>query len=175
MIKWCLYLRHRSSGAYEALRESGCLVLPSQRTLRDYTYYVEATAGFLADVDRQLMQAAKLDTCKEYEKCVILLIDEMYVKEDLYFDKHKRHLIGYTDIGSINSYLEEFEKSLSGKPSETKTIANAMMTFMVQGLFTKLRFPYAQFPCRDMTGEQLYHPFWDAVGRLERMGFKVAI
>ena len=33
MIKWCLYLRHRSSGAYELLQESGCLKLPSQRTL----------------------------------------------------------------------------------------------------------------------------------------------
>ena len=33
IIKWCLYMRHRSSGAYETLWSSGLLKLPSQRTL----------------------------------------------------------------------------------------------------------------------------------------------
>ena len=35
MIKWCLYLRHLSGKAYETIRTSGCIKLPSQRTLRD--------------------------------------------------------------------------------------------------------------------------------------------
>ena len=33
MIKWCLYLWFRSSGAYEVLRKSGCIHLPSQGTI----------------------------------------------------------------------------------------------------------------------------------------------
>ena len=37
MIKWCIYLHHQSSKAYEALRDSGCIQLPSSRTVRDYT------------------------------------------------------------------------------------------------------------------------------------------
>lgn len=36
IIKWCLYLHYRSSGAYEVLRSSGLIHLPSGRTLRDY-------------------------------------------------------------------------------------------------------------------------------------------
>ena len=28
MIKWCIYLRHISSGCYEAIRQSGCITLP---------------------------------------------------------------------------------------------------------------------------------------------------
>ena len=39
MIKWCLHLCHFSSSGYEALRKSGCISLPSQRTLRDYTHF----------------------------------------------------------------------------------------------------------------------------------------
>ena len=31
IIKWCLYMRHRSSGTYETLRSSGLLRLPSQQ------------------------------------------------------------------------------------------------------------------------------------------------
>ena len=62
MVKWCLYLRHQSSKAYETLRQSGCVQLPSQRTLRDYTHCVKAGAGFSTEVDCQLMQAANLVT-----------------------------------------------------------------------------------------------------------------
>ena len=51
MIKWCVYLRHLSSSAYETLRDSGCITLPSQRTLRDYTHYVPAIIGFSAAGD----------------------------------------------------------------------------------------------------------------------------
>ena len=54
MIKWCLHLRHFSSSGYEALRKSGCISLPSQRTLRDYTHFAKATSGFSCDVDQQL-------------------------------------------------------------------------------------------------------------------------
>ena len=40
MVRWCLYLRHLSSSAYEDVRESGAIRLPSQRTLCDYTYTI---------------------------------------------------------------------------------------------------------------------------------------
>ena len=30
IIRWCLCLRHHSSKAYDALRDSGCILLPSQ-------------------------------------------------------------------------------------------------------------------------------------------------
>ena len=37
IIRWCLHLRMLSGSAYDALRH--VLVLPSDRTLRDYTHY----------------------------------------------------------------------------------------------------------------------------------------
>ncbi len=71
MIRWCLYLRHLSSGSYEMLRDSGFIRLPSQRTLRDYTYFTKVSVGFSCEIDRQLMVAAKIDTCPERDKCVM--------------------------------------------------------------------------------------------------------
>lgn len=94
MVKWCLYLRHKSSGAYELLRDSGCISLPSQRTLRDYTHYVNAAVGFSDELDLQLSRAAKIDSCEEYQKCVVMLMDEMYIKEELVYDKHTGCLTG---------------------------------------------------------------------------------
>ena len=89
MIRWCLYLRHLAgSSAYEMLRESGAITLPSQRTLRDYTYYTKTRCGFGDDVDQQLMEVAHIRTCPEREKYVILVMDEMHIKEDIVYDKH---------------------------------------------------------------------------------------
>lgn len=67
-IKWCLYLRHISGKGYEMLRQSECVHLPSQRTLRDYTHYTNTTIGFSAEVDKQLRD--NLDMSEERNRCV---------------------------------------------------------------------------------------------------------
>ena len=53
--------------------------------------------------------------------------------------------------------------------------ARTMMVFMVQGLFSSLQFPYAQFPCAELTGELFYDLFWEAVKRIENVGLKVHV
>jgi hypothetical protein len=80
IIKWCIYLRHKSPRAYEILRATNCIILPSQRTLRDYTYHFNTTAGFSTGLDRQLYN----DTLqfKEYEK-VFYWVMKCILKRDL--------------------------------------------------------------------------------------------
>ena len=87
MIKWCLHLRHLSGSGYEALRKSGCITLPSQRTLRDYTHFATATSGFSCDVDRQLIDVTEIASSPEWKKSVVLLMDEMHIREDLVYNK----------------------------------------------------------------------------------------
>ena len=49
-------------------------------------------------------------------------------------------------------------------------------SMMVRRLFTWLQFPYAQFPCANLSREQLFEPFWEAVRRIDtNCGFKVII
>lgn len=139
-IKWCLYLRYQSSKAYEALRDSGCLRLPSQRTLRDYSNCIRASAGFSTEVDHQLFQAANLASCEEWQKFVCLLIDEMHIREDLVYNKHTGTLVGFCNLGEINDHLLSFERSLDAESGDAQTpLAKTMMVFMVRGLFTPLR------------------------------------
>ena len=175
VIKWCLYLRHQSNKAYETLRDAGLIALPSQRTLRDYSNAVKAGSGFTFEVDDQLHRAANLTKSSSYHSLVAVLIDEMHIKEDLVYDKHTGQLIGFVDLGSINNHLARFEQLLceDGEEMNIPLLAKSMVVFMVRGLFTTLKFPYAQFPCSSLTGEQLFSPFWEAIFRLERMGFKV--
>ena len=177
MIKWCLYLRHQSSKAYETIRQSG-IALPSQRTLRDYSNAVKAGAGFSLDVDRQTLEAAKLSTSPDYHRLVILLVDEMHLKEELIYDKHSGKLVGFVDLGDINNHLTRFEQALSYDDNNddpvTQSLAKSMVAFMIRGLFTSFKFTFAQFPCVNLSGEQLFFPFWECVAHLERIGFKVS-
>ena len=48
-----------------------------------------------------------------------------------------------------------------------------MVMFMICGLFSRLQYPYAQFPCLSVTCDLLYQPFWHEFYKLERMTFKV--
>ena len=79
---------------------------------------------------------------------------------------------------------------MTGK-TEMEPMAKSMLVFMIRGLFTSLKFPYAQFPCTDLTGEeldileslqicvlscvgdQLFDPIWECIYHLERLGLKI--
>ena len=173
IIRWCLYLRHQSSKAYDLIRDSGCIALPSQRTLRDYSNAVKAGVGFSEEVDLQLLDVARLKSSPSHS-LVGILIDEMYIKEDLVYNKHDGRLVGFANLGDINNHLTRFEQQLESNNS-TPALAKTIVAFMVKGLFSSLRFCYAQFPCCTLVGEQLFTLFWETVFRLERLGFKVML
>ena len=174
MIKWCIYLRAHSQGAYETLRQSKCIQLPSQRTLRDYTHHLKPGPGFSAGVDSQLQSAVQIDRCEEKEKYVLLLLDEMHVKQDLVYNKSTGELVGFVNLGDINMHLLALEQSLSSPTEDpSEKLASTVLAFMVKGLLSPLEFPYANFPCRNLTGDLMFDPFWEAVHRLERLGLKV--
>ena len=81
IIKWCLNLKLLSSGAYEALRTSGVIKLPSARTLRDYSNVFTAKAGFQDKLDKQLVDEIESKALPSYRKFVGIVIDETKVKE----------------------------------------------------------------------------------------------
>ena len=174
MIKWCLYLKLRSSSTYDALSSSGCLTLPTQRTLRDYTHPFKGTVGFQATLDEQVLRKADVNNLEEWQKHVVLMFDEMKIKEDLIYDKRSGELTGFVNLGDINNHLQYFEQMLSSDVYQP-SLASSMLVFMVKGIFTKLEFPYAHFPCTSLTAELLYPIVWDAVRRLEALGLKVLI
>lgn len=83
-------------------------------------------------------------------------------------------LIGFADLGGLNTRLAAFERTLESDGCCTKQpLAKSMLVLIVRGLFSGLQFPYAQFPCGSLKGDQMFHIFWKAVGRLERYGFRV--
>ena len=55
-------------------------------------------------------------------------------------------LIGFTDLGEINTHLSAFQRQLQEATTfEQPALAKTMLVLMVRGLFSGLQFPYAQF------------------------------
>lgn len=116
MIKWCLSLKLQSSSCYNALRSSGVIKLPSDRTLRDYVNWAKPTTGFSTDVDKQLLAEAAIGSSQtpSSHQYVCLIFDECKVKEDLVYNKLSGELIGYTQISDINRHLDAVEQLCKG-------------------------------------------------------------
>lgn len=175
MVKWCLFLRQQSSHAYELLRKTGCIELPSQRTLRDYTHHTSSTVGFSHELDLQLMDDSRFHSLSEHEKFVCIIGDEMHIKEDLVFDKFSGELTGFINLGDINQHLHRLEEELKSSSETicTPVLATTMFVFMIRGIFTRLQFPYASFPAKAISADQLLPLYLEALFRLERCGFRV--
>ena len=67
------------------MRTAGFIKLPSERTLRDYTHFFKSKVGFQGEVDRMLKAEVQVDDpqCPIWKKYVVLLLDEIKVKESL--------------------------------------------------------------------------------------------
>lgn len=172
LIKWCVHLKFKSSSAYNALRRLGVLTLPSDRTLRDYTHWVTSRIGFQSGVNELLIEEA--DVKEEKDKFVVLIFDEMKIREDLVFNKHSCELIGFVNLGEINNLLTKFERQCKKEQANTiitqDDVATHMLTFMIRGIFTKLEFPYAQFSTKGITAAELFPVVWElGYKKLRRM------
>lgn len=172
MIKWCLNLKLLSGTAYHTLRSSGFIKLPSERTLRDYSNYFKSDSGFYPDLNKHLKQEAAIESLPESKRYVVLLMDEMKVKEDLIYDKYSGHLIGFVSLGEVNDLLLNMGQKCTDN-SQHPPVSKHIFVLMVRGLFFKFEFPYAHFGARDLSADMIFPIVWEAIQLLEGIGLKV--
>ena len=157
IIRFCLSLAAKSPSCYEELRNSGVLVLPSQRRLKDYRNAIKPERGF----QRGVIDVLKEETNSYFDvqRYVILLFDEMKVTANLVLDKTTGELIGFTDLGDPDLNFAVIEK--------VDMIATHALAFLVRGVCTELKFGLAHFATTGITAVQLMPLFWEAVCILE--------
>jgi len=89
----------------------------------------------------------------------IMSHSEIYIKNDLVYDKHKVTLVGFVDISDISNQILEFQDRITnGHGKHNWPLANTIMMFMMKGLFHKFDYPYVQFACEKLTGDLLVDP-----------------
>lgn len=163
IIRWCLFLKNKSSVAYEGLKSY--LNLPSERTLYDYSHYMENGVGVNARTVEQLIdQATKLGCfAVEHKSYVGLLHDEITIKSDLVFNKHTGQLIGYVNLDAIANELLELDRVAT---NESK-LAKSVLVIMVRGITTNLCYPLASYSTSCLPSYCLYSIIWECVECIE--------
>ena len=145
----------KSHSAYEDLRETGFLKLPSGRFLSDYKNFSSSSSGW---------QMSTLQTMKKtFEKANIgkhgllggLFFDEVKVKEGPVFDPSSFELNGFADIESSIDGLDlpcASNNLKMVKKSEEK-LATHVLQFFYKSLFAKF-----DFPCRFLLTKGIVEP-----------------
>ena len=170
MIRWCLY---QSSSCYSTLRNSGVITLPSDRTLRDYRHASSSTSGFSVETDQELLTAIQQQKPQHLAKYVGIILDEMHVKEGLFFDKHTGCLVGFSDLGETNNLLSDYEQQFYTQGRTPRALGKLMLVFMIRGLFTSLKFPYVQFVAASVKGEHIFPLIRQVIKHLTILGLRV--
>lgn len=157
VIPYCLSLATKSPAYYEELRKSKILVLPSQRTLKDYRNCIRPKAGFQEEVIEELKDLT--NNYFDVQRYIVLVFDEMKIMSNLVFDKVTGELIGYLDLGDPDINFGTLEKA--------DTIASHALVFFIRGICTQLKFSLAYFAINRVTSHQLMPLFWEAISVLE--------
>ena len=163
IIRYALNLAAKSPSAYEEIRYdenqgTGILILPSQRRLRDYKIYIKPERGFNKNIIAELQ--SKTQPFSHIEKNVILAFDEMKIQDNLVWDKHSGHLIGYVDLGDTEVNYATLKNA--------DEIASHVLVFLIRGIVNPLKFVVANFATTSATAIQIFPLFWKAVGILEK-------
>ena len=135
IIRLALSLHGKSPSAYRELRESGALVLPSERTLRDYKNYFLPKAGINTEnVDALRKKSASFTGNQRF---VVLVMDEMKIQSDLVFDKNSGDLVDFMDLGDPMTKFACLD--------DKDIIATHALAFLVRCLCTDVKHIIAYF------------------------------
>ena len=99
-----------------------------------------------------------------------IVFDELYIREDLVFDKHSSKIIGFVNLGTVDKQLSALEVDRLQSP---RAVATGILTLMVRGIFSELHFPFANFPTAGIRAIILHDIMWKAMEYLERSDFIV--
>ena len=173
------------------MRKSGLISLPSERTLNDYTHWSTPHSGVQLEFIEQYISMLSDVSCQRL--LVALSMDEMKIKSGLVFNKNEGRLVGFTDLGRVNSDIEELLSNESESAEEQ--LADSVFVFMIRAIFKpSLSVAVAHYftrnlkgthsysvlqaithnlPCINLLGEQIFSLAWEVVEAVEMYNLKV--
>lgn len=169
-IQLCLTIYSQSPSAYETLKSSNSLMLPSGRLLAMYKNSIPDNSGLNPEMFEWMKEEADRREIKTIDRRGGLLIDEMSIQKDLQLERSGS---GFRLIG-FSATCKEAEscRKLQNK-SEQKQLADHALQVVFLG-FNGFRFPVAHFPTTTASATELYILFWRIIQDLEQFGFSVA-
>ena len=149
VLRFALNLKYMSTSAYRAVRQSGIINLPSERTLSDYTHWISPHSGLQVEyVDKLHTMLAEALPSQQHQ-CT-LSMDEMKIKSGLVFNKHTGSLVGFGDVN------RDIQKIISGEHGESTSgnLASHVFVLMARAVFKpSLCVPVAHYFSSNLKGK----------------------
>lgn len=123
--KFALKIYYQSPMAYRSLMKK--TILPSRNTLQRMVQHIPRNPGFHEFTFQKIKEMAS--SLSETDKCCTVLLDEMSVQRNLFYDSKKDYIIGFHDTGTTRK----------------KLIANNALVIMVRGISTYWKQPLGKF------------------------------
>ncbi|XP_013422136.2 uncharacterized protein LOC106182054 isoform X2 [Lingula anatina] len=163
IIRLCLSLWARSPKAYDTLKDSGFLILPSTRLLQMYKNSIPQTSGFQDAQFRWLHLEAQRLNVPSHGRRGGIIFDEMSIQEDLQMNRENdvHTSVGFVSISNESDYMQK----LIHEKKEIKLADHALQMIFLGD--TGFKFPIAHFSTINAaTAPELYTVFWRAVSHL---------
>ncbi|KAE8742013.1 hypothetical protein FOCC_FOCC012454, partial [Frankliniella occidentalis] len=174
MIRLALAVHVTSPAAYDLIRDTGMIKLPSSRTLYDYSHVKPVEEG----IDRTVLESIgnRMKGIEDYKKYHVLLADEMYISKNLVFQKSSGKMVGYTkldeldrEVRAFNSFLDEPD-NFQG-PAEQ--VSSKVLCYMVKSTAYNVKEVVACYAVQKVTPQQMYAWTWHVIAALERNDIRV--
>ena len=104
-----------------------------------YTYYILTTIGFSNEKDEHLMSIADFRE-KERNRNVVVVLDEVHIKEGFVYDKHQGSLISFANLGEVSDHLLRFEDECYGKETPKQLAGSMVYSINDQRLISQTKF-----------------------------------
>lgn len=170
MIRLALAIHLTSPAAYELMKETGMLKLPSSRTLFDYSHVKPIEEG----IDQYVLDSVGLRVSKfqlRHKKYHVLMADEMHISQNLIFQKHSGKMIGYTSLDTLDSEVKVFEQYMDNPDKELASrVATKVLVYMVKGVSNGVKEVVATFAVGDPSVSQMCEWTWKVIRALESSG-----
>ncbi|KAJ1526448.1 hypothetical protein ONE63_009582 [Megalurothrips usitatus] len=183
MVRLALSVHLTSPAAYNLLRETGMVRLPSARTLFDYSHARPIEEGIdrvvlekLAERVFKMSNEVNSRTRKKENHKIyhVLMGDEMYISQNLIFQKSTGKIIGFTTLDHIDREVKVLEQCIDNYEKECEeTMASKVMVYMVKGVSNGVKEVVATFAVGNMSAVQMNVWTWKVIGALERSGIAV--
>ena len=153
VIRFALNLKYLSGTAYRAVRQSGMINLPSERTLSDYTHWTTPHTGVQLEFIERFQSLLEEEVPCGQHQCA-LSMDEMKLKSGLVFNKNTGALSGFVDLGSSN---RDMEQAVSGggdlEESSSGQLTEQVFVFLARAVFKpSLSIPIAHYFSASLKG-----------------------
>jgi len=103
-------------------------------------------------------ESSKLEGIGKY---VVLMFDEVSVKDDLVFDKNTGELIGFMNLG------EDLNNMFRKNQGAQNSVASHALVFIVCGVASQLKFMLGYFATCTATSDMHFPLLWRAIGYCE--------